>query len=101
MCIRDRSFSYYGPLAQQVEQGTLNPKVTGSIPVRPTTPKAQYEAIRSRSSRFESEPRLTKSTAVQALFQRFIPPASVLQHRFWARRRARRLLVELRLNHPV
>lgn len=26
-----------GPLAQLVEQGTFNPKVTGSIPVRPTT----------------------------------------------------------------
>ena len=26
----------FGPLAQLVEQGTLNPKVTGSIPVRPT-----------------------------------------------------------------
>ena len=25
----------YGPLAQLVEQGTLNPKVTGSTPVRP------------------------------------------------------------------
>ena len=26
----------YGPLAQLVEQGTLNPKVIGSIPIRPT-----------------------------------------------------------------
>ena len=24
-----------GPVAQSVEQGTFNPKVTGSIPVRP------------------------------------------------------------------
>ncbi len=29
--------SSIGPLAQSVEQGTFNPKVTGSIPVRPTT----------------------------------------------------------------
>ena len=29
--------STFGPLAQLVEQGTFNPKVTGSIPVRPTT----------------------------------------------------------------
>ena len=29
--------SRFGPLAQSVEQGTFNPKVTGSIPVRPTT----------------------------------------------------------------
>ena len=26
----------FGPLAQLVEQGTLNPKVIGSIPIRPT-----------------------------------------------------------------
>ena len=26
-----------GPLAQPVEQGTLNPKVIGSIPIRPIT----------------------------------------------------------------
>src|SRR5665811_2215835 len=30
-----------GPLAQLVEQGTFNPKVTGSIPVRPTTRSPQ------------------------------------------------------------
>ena len=27
--------SHLGPLAQLVEQGTLNPKVAGSIPARP------------------------------------------------------------------
>ena len=30
-----------GPVAQLVEQGTFNPKVTGSIPVRPITDIAQ------------------------------------------------------------
>jgi hypothetical protein len=35
----------HGPLAQQVEQGTLNPKVTGSIPVRPTIHPPQYQGI--------------------------------------------------------
>jgi hypothetical protein len=28
--------AFHGPLAQLVEQGTLNPKVIGSIPIRPT-----------------------------------------------------------------
>src|SRR6266545_6243478 len=28
-----------GPVAQLVEQGTFNPKVTGSIPVRPIRPR--------------------------------------------------------------
>ena len=28
-----------GPLAQRVEQGTLNPKVAGSSPARPTSPR--------------------------------------------------------------
>ena len=37
-----------GPLAQLVEQGTFNPKVTGSIPVRPTTiPGALLLTLRS------------------------------------------------------
>ena len=31
-----RSPHFIGPLAQLVEQGTLNPKVEGSIPSRPT-----------------------------------------------------------------
>jgi hypothetical protein len=34
------TISARGPLAQLVEQGTFNPKVTGSIPVRPTNPRA-------------------------------------------------------------
>ena len=33
--MRLRSVDYSGPLAQLVEQGTLNPKVAGSIPARP------------------------------------------------------------------
>src|SRR5258708_18917116 len=32
-----------GPVAQLVEQGTFNPKVTGSIPVRPITDIAQTD----------------------------------------------------------
>ena len=31
-----RSPHFSGPLAQLVEQGTLNPKVIGSNPIRPT-----------------------------------------------------------------
>src|SRR5438132_12889830 len=38
----------FGPLAQLVEQGTLNPKVAGSIPARPTpkTPLTRRFAFR-------------------------------------------------------
>ena len=32
-----------GPVAQLVEQGTFNPKVTGSIPVRPINTNPQNE----------------------------------------------------------
>jgi hypothetical protein len=41
---------FHGPLAQQVEQGTLNPKVTGSIPVRPTSVNPQYEEVHRKAS---------------------------------------------------
>ena len=37
-----------GPLAQPVEQGTLNPKVIGSIPIRPTIATREPEAARLR-----------------------------------------------------
>jgi hypothetical protein len=33
-----RYAAFHGPLAQLVEQGTLNPKVEGSIPSRPISP---------------------------------------------------------------
>jgi hypothetical protein len=36
-----------GPLAQLVEQGTLNPKVIGSIPIRPTNKSISYDVIPS------------------------------------------------------
>ena len=42
ICIRrDSGYNMraFGPLAQLVEQGTLNPKVIGSIPIRPTITK--------------------------------------------------------------
>ena len=40
-------FHYFGPVAQLVEQGTFNPKVTGSIPVRPIlhTPSSVVSAF--------------------------------------------------------
>ena len=34
-----------GPLAQPVEQGTLNPKVIGSIPIRPTNKINKLHAL--------------------------------------------------------
>src|SRR5260221_3783104 len=43
-----RYAAFHGPLAQLVEQGTLNPKVEGSIPSRPMTDgKAPLEATRA------------------------------------------------------
>src|SRR6185369_2329091 len=39
----------FGPLAQLVEQGTLNPKVAGSIPARPIA-VSDVEGVRFRST---------------------------------------------------
>src|SRR2546423_6347890 len=42
-----------GPLAQLVEQGTLNPKVAGSIPARPTFGRGKEMGVaRSKVRRF-------------------------------------------------
>ena len=40
----------FGPLAQLVEQGTLNPKVIGSIPIRPTIDHVEPVPIRGPAS---------------------------------------------------
>ncbi len=39
----------FGPLAQLVEQGTLNPKVVGSIPTRPIQPPRRRCGLRDRA----------------------------------------------------
>src|SRR6266404_9857793 len=39
-----RYAAFHGPLAQLVEQGTLNPKVEGSIPSRPIAPRFRASA---------------------------------------------------------
>ena len=42
----DRMGERFGPLAQLVEQGTLNPKVIGSIPIRPTIRNNETPGLR-------------------------------------------------------
>ena len=45
-----------GPLAQLVEQLTLNQRVVGSIPTRPTTPFKRFMIIREAAQRLSAMP---------------------------------------------
>jgi hypothetical protein len=55
----------HGPLAQLVEQGTLNPKVIGSIPIRPTITKQRQVPISGPAfSHLGRPPRCVPSRAV-------------------------------------
>ena len=60
--------AFSGPLAQLVEQGTLNPKVVGSIPTRPIfgcTPEARTRKCQCRPEGGETaEETLLRASAV-------------------------------------
>ncbi len=53
-----------GPVAQLVEQGTFNPKVTGSIPVRPIKLMTVYQSG-SASSALSDVTRVARSDSIR------------------------------------
>jgi hypothetical protein len=81
-----------GPVAQLVEQGTFNPKVTGSIPVRPTplqlVGKRLHDSVCSLRSKRSALLGNSQATEAHRLTKGSVPPAPSVGHRSRLDRRA-------------